>query len=86
MVGRVGIVGDYRVDFVVVALHEHGKVFPQTFLNVLSFFFPYKPIFLVPSNEFEQCRFFLVVQSLKGLYFPSKFCLVHGVGGRFGSA
>lgn len=60
VVGSVWVIGDYWVDFIVVALDEDRKVFPQTFFNVLGLFLPYKPILLMSSYEFEQRGFFLV--------------------------
>lgn len=86
VVGSVQVIGDYWVDFIVVALDEDRKVFPQTFLNILGFFFPYKPVLLMSSYEFEQRVFFLVAQSLKGLYFSSQFCFIHGTSGCLKSA
>ena len=86
VVGSVWVIGDYWVDFIIVALDEDRKVFPQTFLNVLGLFFPYKPIFLVTSYKFKQCSLFLVAQFLKVLYFTGKIRLVHGTSGCFESA
>ncbi len=86
MVRCVGIFRYNRVDFIVIALDEYREVLPKSFLNVFGFLFPYEPVFLMTTDEFEQRRFFLVVQHLKGLYLASKFCLVHGTGGCFGAA
>ncbi len=86
MVRSVGIFRYNRVDFIVIALDEYREVLPKSFLNIFGLIFPYKPVFLMTTDEFEQRRFFLVVQRLKGLYLASKFSLVHGTGGCFGSA
>lgn len=83
VVGCVGIFRYNRVDLIVVALDKDRKVFPKAFLDLLGLFFPYKPIFFMSSYEFEQRGLFLVAQSVKGLYFSSKFCLVHGTSGCF---
>ncbi len=86
MVGRVGVIGDYWVYFIIVALDEDREVFPKTFLYILGLFFPYKPIFFMASYEFEQRCFFLVAQPIKGLYLSRKFCLVHGTSSCFDAA
>lgn len=86
MVGSVGIVRNYGVYFIVVALYEYGQVLPKAFLDVFGLVFPYKAVLFMPPNKFEQRGFFLVVQTVKGLYLSSKFCLVHGTGGCFESA
>lgn len=78
MVRSVGIVRNYRVDFVVVALYENGQVFTKPFLDVFGLFFPYKAILLMPSYEFKQRSLFLVAQAVKSLYFSSQFSFIHG--------
>lgn len=60
VVGSVGIIGDYRVYFIIVALDEDREVFAKAFLNVFWLFFPNKPILLMSSYEFEQRGLFLV--------------------------
>ncbi len=77
VIGSIGVIRYYRVDFIVVALDEDREVFAKTFLDVFGLFFPYKPVLLVSSYEFKQRGFFLVAQPIKGLYLSSKFCLVH---------
>ena len=78
VVGCVGVVGDYRVDFIIVALDEDRKVFPKSFLDIFGFILPHEAVFLMTSYKFEQRGFLLVAQTVKGLYLSSKFCLVHG--------
>lgn len=82
----IGIVGDYRMDFIIVALDKYGQVLPKLFLDVFGLFFPYKTVFLMAAYEFEQRGLLLVCQSLQSLYFASKFCLVHGTSGCFKAA
>lgn len=60
VVWGVGVVGDYRVDFIIVTLDEYRQVFTKAFLDVFGFFFPNKPIFFMSSYKFEQRGFFLV--------------------------
>ena len=66
------------MDFIIVALDEYRQVFPKSFHNVFGLILPYKAVLFVLSKELEQRRFFLGAQSLKGLYFASKFRLIHG--------
>lgn len=86
VVGSVWVIGDDRVDFIVVALDEDREVFSKTFLDVFGLFLPYKPVLLMSSYEFKQRGFFLVVQTIKCLYLSRKFCLVHGTSGCFEAA
>ena len=54
MIGSVRVIGNYRVDFIIVALDEDREVFAKAFLDVFGLFFPHKPELLITTNEFKQ--------------------------------
>ena len=53
VVRSVGVIGDYWVDFIIVALDEDREVFAKAFLDVFGLFFPYKPVLLMSSYKFK---------------------------------
>ena len=68
-IGRVGEDGS--------ALHflKHRKMVAKTLLDILGLILPYKTIFLLFVEQFEQCRLLFVSQSFESLYlvFQSRF-------------
>ncbi len=53
MIWCVGIFRYNRVDFIVIALDEYREVLPKSILNIFGLIFPYKPVFLMTTDEFE---------------------------------
>ena len=70
-IGRVGEDGS--------ALHflEYRQTVAKTLLDILGLVLPYKTVFLLFVQQFEQCRLLFVGQSFNGQYLFPKLRFVH---------
>ena len=66
------------MDFIFVALDEYQQVFPKALLDVFGLV-PINGCTFIISYKFEKRVFFLVAQTINGLYLLSQSCLVNEI-------